>query len=53
MVENDNSISDMYCKYFMNEVHSFCPIGSLLGSAFPAKIDSKQQHHVRPKTGRT
>ena len=60
------SISDMYCKYFMNEVRSFRPIGILLGSAFPkpcftqtlprrhhTKIDSKQQRRVRPETGRT
>ena len=47
------SISDMYCKYFMNEVRSFRPVGILLGSAFPAKIGGIHQQRVRPETGRT
>ena len=37
----------------MNEVHSFRPVGILLGSAFPAKIGGIHQQRVRPETGRT
>ena len=47
------STSDMYCKYFMNEVRSCRPIEILLGSAFPAKIGGIQQQRVRPEAGRT